>query len=115
MTTTNKRRQRNRSNASAPAAAQASVERANARLPFELQPMPEWKWATLPVFFMFSLGLMIGLQVGVIAGYADSSGLFLGASAIIALMLALGFSRLMTRFLLSRNWIKPRPARTRGR
>jgi hypothetical protein len=105
VTTTNKRRQRNRENAAAAAPQPAP------KLPFELQPMPDWKWATLPVFFMFSLGAMIGLQVGVVAGYADSSGLFLAASAVVALMLALGFSRLMTRFLLSRNWIKPRPKR----
>ena len=73
--------------------------------------MPEWRWRTLPVFFAFSLGGFIGLEVGIVAGGSDSQGLALSAFAVFAVMLGLAFSRVMTRFLISRRWIKPRPRR----
>ena len=107
MTTTNKRRHAKQTRAGATATATQPAP----KLPFELQPMPTWRWRTLPVFFMFSVGAMIGLQIGLIAGDTQNTGLFLGATTAIALMLGLGFSRLATRFLLSRQWIKPRPKR----
>ena len=74
-------------------------------------PMPVWRWRTLPVFFAFSLGGFIGLEVGIVAGGSDSQGLALSAFAVFAVMLGLAFSRVMTRFLISRRWIKPRPRR----
>ncbi len=76
-------------------------------------PMPEWHWRTMPVFFAFSLGGFIGLELGIIAGSLDNNGITFAALTVFALMFGLAFSRVMTRFLLSRRWIKPRVQKKR--
>lgn len=76
-------------------------------------PMPEWHWRTMPVFFAFSLGGFIGLELGIIAGSVDNNGITFAALTVFALMFGLAFSRVMTRFLLSRRWIKPRTRKKR--
>lgn len=82
-------------------------------------PMPEWKWRTFPVFFALSLGLLIGTVAGALSGYvAGDSGdqTWLNVTYIIAaIMMGLGLSRFMTRFMMSRQWIKPRPAAKKRR
>lgn len=73
-----------------------------------------WRWRTFPVYFAFSLGAFLGLYLGVIAQVATDQGNNLVSSGIfiaIALMLGLGFSRLSTRWLTSRRWIKQREAK----
>jgi hypothetical protein len=75
---------------------------------------PVWRWRTFPVYFAFSLGIFIGLYVGLLGSWMqdEREGWFLTAAFIgVAIMLGLGFSRLSTRWLMDRNWIKPRTAR----
>ena len=75
--------------------------------------MPNWKWKTFPVYFAFSVGGFIGLYFGVIVQATENSALTSGVFVGFALLLGFGLSRLTTRFLISRNWVKPRPARKR--
>ena len=112
MTTTNKRRHAKQTRAGATATATQPAP----KLPFELQPMPDWRWRTLPVFFMFSArGDDRPADRSHRRKQPQNNGLFLGATTAVALMLGLGFSRLATRFLLSRSGSsharsgKPRP------
>jgi hypothetical protein len=79
-----------------------------------IQAMPTWAWRTFPVFFAFALGLFVGVFVGVPSGIANEQGngvpaliIFLGA----AIILGFALSRITTRWLLARNWPKPRPRR----
>jgi len=72
--------------------------------------MPNWKWKTFPVYFAFSVGGFIGLYFGVIVQATENSALTYGVFVAFALLLGFGLSRLTTRFLISRNWVKPRPA-----
>ncbi len=72
-------------------------------------PLPQWRWRTFPVYLAFSLGGFLGLYMGILAG--NSTGFFFFASTFWALLLGLGFSRLSTRWIMSRNWAK----RGRGR
>lgn len=65
-------------------------------------PLPEWKWRTFPVFFAFALGGFLGLYMGLWASLNDA--VFLAASVIWAVLLGAGFSRLSTRWILSRRW-----------
>ena len=77
-------------------------------------PGPIWKWRTFPVYFAFALGAFIGLYAGILGSALqdEGEGWFLTATFIgVAIMLGLGFSRLSTRWLMDRNWIKPRSAR----
>lgn len=69
-------------------------------------PLPPWKWRTFPVFFMFSLGGFLGLYMGVIAGAAESGAFFTVFSIIWAVMLGAAFSRLSTRWIVSRRWAR---------
>lgn len=75
-----------------------------------LRPLPEWKWTTFPVFCALSVGLFVGVYAGFIAGLNDESHRTFQLVVFItaALFLGLSFSRLMTRFLVSRNWVRPR-------
>jgi hypothetical protein len=74
--------------------------------------MPQWQWKTFPVYFMFSLGLFIGVYAGSLTtAFGNSQDnwtpqivVFIGS----ALLMGFGFSRLMTRLMVSRQWIKPR-------
>ena len=81
---------------------------------WEPTPLPEWKWRTVPVFFMFSLGGFIGLEIGIIAGAAGNSGITSAVSIVFALMFGLAFSRVMTRLLISRR-IDSKPHNRRKR
>lgn len=77
-------------------------------------PLPPWRWRTFPVYFAFSLGLFLGVYAGVIAGIVNENGNnvpMLAVFLIAAVLLGLGLSRLTTRWMMSRNWIKPRPRR----
>jgi len=79
-----------------------------------LAPLPAWKWRTFPVYFAFSLALFIGVYVGLIAATASDAGnssIGLLVAGIPAVMLGLGFSRLMLRFMMARGIIKPRAKR----
>jgi hypothetical protein len=72
-----------------------------------------WNWRTFPVYFAFSLGLFIGVYLGFIAGVLNDSN---GTVAVVvfivaALFLGFGFSRLTTRFMINRRWVKPRAKR----
>ena len=75
--------------------------------------MPAWKWKTFPVYFAFSMGGFIGLYVGVLVEWRNNLALTYGVFVAFALLLGFGLSRLTTRFLISRNFVKPRPARKR--
>lgn len=67
-------------------------------------PLPEWKWRTFPVFFAFALGGFLGLYMGLWASLNDTA--FLLASVTWAVLLGAGFSRLSTRWILSRRWAR---------
>jgi hypothetical protein len=73
---------------------------------------PEWHWRTFPVFFALAAGLFAGMYLGIIA--AAMGGVFsIVVFIVIAVLMGLGLSRLSTRWLLERNWIKPRARRPR--
>ncbi len=78
-----------------------------------LLPLPQWRWRTFPVFFALSFGIFIGVYLGWFAGYiaADTGNQTMTTVVFIiaAIFLGASLSRLTTRFMLSRNWIKPRP------
>jgi hypothetical protein len=75
-----------------------------------VKPLTEWRWRTFPVFFALSAGLFIGLQLGVVVASANSTASLIIFIAV-AVVLGLGLSRLTTRWLIERQWIKPRPKR----
>lgn len=76
-------------------------------------PMPQWKWKTFPVYFALALGGFIGLYLGVIVQATNNSALTLVVFVGFALLLGFGLSRITTRFLISRQWVKPRPRKKR--
>jgi hypothetical protein len=62
------------------------------------------------VFFALAGGMFMGMYLGIIAaavGGAFSIVVFIA----VAVMLGLALSRLSTRWLIERNWIKPRSKR----
>jgi hypothetical protein len=108
MTTTRKRSRRERP---APGAAPA---RPTPAVQAALAPLSTWKWRTFPVYFAFSLALFIGVYVGMLAYAANDAGnttVGLVVAGVPAVMLGLGFSRLMLRFMMTRGIIKPRTKR----
>lgn len=70
--------------------------------------MAEWNWRTFPVFFGFALGGFIGLYLGVVVQAVDNQWLFLTVFSVFAIMLGFAFSRLVTRWMVNHNWVKPR-------
>ncbi|GBD22490.1 hypothetical protein HRbin29_00121 [bacterium HR29] len=78
----------------------AALERA-------LRPLPEWKWRTFPVYFAFSLGAFVGLYLGLIAA-AGPAWLGTAVFVTVAILLGLGLSRLTTRWLVTRDWMRRR-------
>jgi predicted lipid-binding transport protein (Tim44 family) len=73
---------------------------------------PEWHWRTFPVFCALAGGLFGGMYLGIIA--AAVGGVFsIAVFIVIAVLMGLALSRLSTRWLLERNWIKPRTRRPR--
>ena len=77
--------------------------------------MPKWQWRTFPVYLMFSLGGFIGLYMGLIAGATQNDTFTFVAFVFWAILLGFGFSRVTSRWLISRGWHrsanKKRPAR----
>ena len=71
--------------------------------------MPEYHWRTFPVYFAFAVGGFIGLYVGIIVQATGNSMAATIAFVAFALMLGFGLSRLMVRFMVTHQWVKPRP------
>ncbi len=108
MTTTRKRSRRERP------APGASAARPTPAVQAALAPLPAWKWRTFPVYFAFSLALFIGVYVGLLAAAATDAGnssVSLVVAGVPAVMLGLGFSRMMLRLMMTRGIIKPRAKR----
>ncbi|MCC7363452.1 MAG: hypothetical protein IT303_03695 [Dehalococcoidia bacterium] len=78
-------------------------------------PMPEWKWRTFPVLFALSAGLFFGIWVGWATGFIAGADDNTTPTNIVFIAAALPFgavlSRFATRFMMSRQWIKPKPAK----
>ena len=79
-------------------------------------PLPAWRWRTFPVFMALAVGLFAGVWIGVPAGIASENGngiavtiLYLGT----AVLLGAALSRFTVRWMQSRSWVKPRPAKKR--
>jgi len=72
--------------------------------------MPNWQWRTFPVYLAFAVGGFIGLYMGLISGATDNGAIYTFSFVFWALLLGFGFSRLTTRWILSRNWGKRRSA-----
>lgn len=109
MSTTRKKPQRRDRNPASAARPAGTTQPASTTPHWEPTPLPEWRWMTVPVFFMFSLGGFVGLEIGIIAGSVGNSRVISAVSILFALMFGLAFSRVTTRFLISRRWIKPKP------
>lgn len=75
--------------------------------------LPQWRWRTFPVFLSAALALFVGVQVGAAVGAADGTGPYTIASMVTALILSFGLSRLVTRWMQRRGWIRPRPQKRR--
>lgn len=73
--------------------------------------MASWHWRTFPVYFAFSLGGFIGLYLGIISQAVNNSILSLVVFILFATLLGFGLSRITTRVMISRNWVRPRPPR----
>ncbi len=69
-----------------------------------------WHWRTFPVYFAFSLGGFIGLYMGIISQAVNNSILSLVVFILFASLLGFGLSRITTRMMVTRNWVRPRPA-----
>ncbi|KAA0230051.1 hypothetical protein EDM76_11640 [bacterium] len=111
MTSTRKRPRRDRAEAPPAPASQgvAPVQAGRA-----LKPPPEWRWRTFPVYFAFSLALFVGVYVGLLAAAANDAGngsISLLLAGIPAVMLGLGLSRIVVRFMMTRGVIRPRAKR----
>lgn len=80
-----------------------------------VQPLPPWRWRTFPVFFALAVGVFVGVYGGVLAGYVngrDGNGTpTLILFVVAAILVGVAFSRLMTRWMISRRWVKPRAKR----
>jgi uncharacterized membrane protein YfcA len=75
-----------------------------------VQQLPEWRWRTFPVFFALAAGTFIGMQLGIVVSAANST-VSLVVFIFVAVLLGLALSRVTTRWLIERRWIKPRPKR----
>ncbi|MBI5947712.1 MAG: hypothetical protein HY875_06215 [Chloroflexi bacterium] len=107
---TTKRRERKTPRAAhAPAAAGSTQPQAG------LPPLPPWHWRTFPVYFAGALGLFLGVYAGYLVGFVHAETgngtptLVLFVTA--ALLLGFGLSRLTSRLMITRRWVKPRPKR----
>ena len=74
---------------------------------------PTYRWRQFPVYFALVLGLFIGLELGLVAGWLESSLLTTIFSVGVAILLGFGIARLVVVWMVSRNWVKPRPRRRR--
>ena len=69
---------------------------------------PKYQWRQFPVYFALALGMFIGLELGLIAGWLESSLLTTLFSAGVAVLLGFGVARLVVVWMMNRNWVKPR-------
>ena len=79
-------------------------------------PLPAWKWRTFPVFMALAIGLFAGVWIGVPAGIASENGNGIGVTILYlgtAVLLGAALSRFTVRWMQSRSWVKPRPAKKR--
>ena len=75
---------------------------------FEPKPLPDWRWKTFPVFFALAAGGFIGLYAGIVVQAANNAAISTLVFVAFALPLGFGFSRLSTRWLLSRRLVRAR-------
>ncbi|MGH2634290.1 MAG: hypothetical protein ACRDG3_12830 [Tepidiformaceae bacterium] len=113
MSATRKRspRSRNRGGAAAGTAAPAeiaSTAKGSSGRYIEPKPMPDWKWKTFPVFFALAIGGFVGLYMGIVVQAANNSEVSTFVFVAFALPLGFGFSKLSTRWVLSRRIVKLR-------
>jgi len=69
---------------------------------------PEWKWFTVPVLFAFALGGFIGVYAGMAVQASGSDAAFLAVTSLFAVLLGAALSRVMVRWMVGRQWVKPR-------
>ena len=72
-------------------------------------PLAEWRWRTMPVFIALSVGLFVGLYLGVVV-----QGTGIAATVVflvVAGMLGISVSRYVMRLLMQRGIIKPQTRR----
>jgi hypothetical protein len=77
-------------------------------------PSLGWKWRTFPVYFAFALGSFLGVYAGILSAWLNDEGESWLATSIfiaVAIMMGLGLSRLTTRWLVTRRWIRTRQQR----
>ena len=114
MSATRKRAPRTRNKAGAATAAAVSTAEVASKAKgssdryIEPKPMPDWKWKTFPVFFALAIGGFIGLYMGIVVQAANNSKVSTFVFVAFALPLGFGFSKLSTRFVLSRRIVKLR-------
>lgn len=63
------------------------------------------------MYFAFALGGFVGLYMGLIAGASEGTVWFTLFSIFWAVLLGAGFSRLSTRWILSRRWSRAQQRR----
>ncbi len=69
---------------------------------------PEWKWFTVPVLFAFALGGFIGVYSGMAVQASGNDAAFLAVTSLFAVLLGAALSRVMVRWMVARQWVKPR-------
>lgn len=113
MSTSRRRSRRRRDHEPAATAGQPVPQELR---PGSVRPLTPWNWRTFPVYFAFSFGLFLGVYagaLGVIAGNDGNNTFFLLISVAAAILFGFGLSRVAVRWMMARNWVKPRPARKR--
>ena len=113
MSTARKRAPRTRNKAAAGSSATATAEvaspaKGSSGRYIEPKPMPDWKWKTFPVFFALAIGGFIGLYMGIVVQALNNPGVSTFVFVAFALPLGFGFSKLSTRWVLSRRIVKLR-------
>ena len=72
-------------------------------------PLAEWRWRTMPVFIALSVGLFVGLYLGIAV---QGSGIVATiVFLVVAGMLGISVSRYVMRLLMQRGIIKPQAKR----
>jgi len=104
------RRRTRKPRSSTPAEAAHPLAPAAARAAAAMAP---WRWRTFPVYFAFALGGFLGLYMGIISEWIKNPAASTVVFGFWAILLGFGLSRFTTRFLINRNWVKPRPGRTK--
>ena len=93
----------------------AASEPSPAQLPGGPTPLPIWRWRTFPVYFAGAVGLFFGIYLGYLAGYVHAETGNQAPTLVVfvtaALLLGFGLSRVTSRFMIARRWVKPRPKR----